>query len=332
MIENAFKHGVSNNLPSFIRICITYDKTEVHCRIENSYFPKNGQDKSGSGIGLVNLEKRLELIYPESYSFRHGQEGRFTNTNWSEMKLTCAIIDDEPLAASLLESYALKTPFLELKGKYNSALNAMDALHNEPVQVLFLDIQMPELSGMEFSKMLPAETKVIFTTAFEQYAVDSYRVNALDYLLKPISYSDFLKAAQKACDWFESHQRKTEEPITGTANENEVERIFVKTEYKLVQIELNQILYIEGLKDYVKIYLEDEARPILSLISMKMVEDMLPSNRFIRVHRSFIVQPEKIKVIERNRIVFGKEYIPISDNYKQKFFDFLAQHSILLAK
>ena len=114
------------------------------------------------------------------------------------MKLTCAIIDDEPLAASLLESYALKTPFLELKGKYNSALNAMDALHNEPVQVLFLDIQMPELSGMEFSKMLPPETKVIFTTAFEQYAVDSYRVNALDYLLKPISYSDFLKAAQKA--------------------------------------------------------------------------------------------------------------------------------------
>lgn len=248
------------------------------------------------------------------------------------MKITCAIIDDEPLAASLLESYALKTPFLELKGKYNSALNAMDALHNEPVQVLFLDIQMPELSGMEFSKMLPPETKVIFTTAFEQYAVDSYRVNALDYLLKPISYSDFLKAAQKACDWFESHQRKTEEPITGTANENEVERIFVKTEYKLVQIELNQILYIEGLKDYVKIYLEGEARPILSLISMKMVEDMLPSNRFIRVHRSFIVQPEKIKVIERNRIVFGKEYIPISDNYKQKFFDFLAQHSILLAK
>ena len=128
------------------------------------------------------------------------------------------------------------------------------------------------------------------------------------------------------------HQRKTEEPVTGTANENEVERIFVKTEYKLVQIELNQILYIEGLKDYVKIYLEGEARPILSLISMKMVEDMLPSNRFIRVHRSFIVQPEKIKVIERNRIVFGKEYIPISDNYKQKFFDFLAQHSILLTK
>lgn len=248
------------------------------------------------------------------------------------MKLTCAIIDDEPLAASLLESYAMKTPFLEVKGKYNSTLNAMNSLHNEPVQVLFLDIQMPELSGMEFSKMLPPETKVIFTTAFEQYAVDSYRVNALDYLLKPISYSDFLKAAQKAYQWFELLQRKNEEPAVTSGTENEVERIFVKTEYKLVQIELNRILYIEGLKDYVKIYLEGETHPVLSLISMKMVEDMLPSSRFVRVHRSYIVQPEKIKVIERNRIVFGKEYIPISDNYKQKFFDFLAQHSILLTK
>lgn len=185
------------------------------------------------------------------------------------MKLTCAIIDDEPLAASLLESYAMKTPFLEVKGKYNSALNAMNSLHNEPVQVLFLDIQMPELSGMEFSKMLPPETKVIFTTAFEQYAVDSYRVNALDYLLKPISYSDFLKAAQKAYQWFELLQRKNEEPAVTSGTENEVERIFVKTEYKLVQIELNRILYIEGLKDYVKIYLEGETHPVLSLISMK---------------------------------------------------------------
>lgn len=235
------------------------------------------------------------------------------------MKITCAIIDDEPLAANLLESYVVKTPFLELKGKYNSAVNAMQALHGEPVNLLFLDIQMPELSGLEFSKLLPKETKIIFTTAFDQYAVDSYRVNALDYLLKPISYPDFLTAAQKAQEWFET----VAHPI---------DRIFVKTEYKLLQIELDDILYIEGLKDYVKIYLESDPHPVLSLISMKTVEDMLPSDRFIRVHRSFIVQPEKIRVIERNRIVFGKEYIPISDNYKQRFFDFLAKHSILLAK
>lgn len=234
-------------------------------------------------------------------------------------KLTCSIIDDEPLAVSLLESYVLKTPFLELKGKYNSAVLAMKSLREEPVELLFLDIQMPELNGMEFSRLLPPETKVIFTTAFSQYAVDSYRVNALDYLLKPISYADFLQSAQKALDWFEK-------------TKPEVDRIFVKTEYKLIQIDLNKVLYIEGLKDYVKIYLEGEPHPILSLLSMKVVEDMLPSSRFVRVHRSFIVQPEKIKAIERNRIIFGKEYIPISDNYRQKFFDFLAEHSILLTK
>ncbi len=234
------------------------------------------------------------------------------------MKLTCAIIDDEPLAASLLESYVKKTPFLELTGTYNSALNVIASLHQDPVDLLLLDIQMPELNGLEFSKLLTPATRVIFTTAFSEYAVDSYRVNALDYLLKPISYSDFLQAAKKAVEWF--------------SRSTETDSIFVKTEYKLIQIPLDSILYIEGLKDYVKIYLDEEVRPILSLSSMKSMEEMLPENRFIRVHRSFIVQPSKIKVIERNRIVFGKVYIPISDGYKQQFYDFLAKNSILMNK
>ena len=258
------------------------------------------------------------------------------------MKLTCAIIDDEPLAISLLESYVNKTPFLELAGKYNSAVNALPVLSKEPVDLLFLDIQMPELSGMEFSRIMEANTRIIFTTAFGQYALDSYKVNALDYLLKPISYPDFLKAANKALQWYELVQgNKTDDNNTATPGEGGsrtapttaatagIESIFIKTEYKLVQIELRKILYIEGLKDYVKIYIEDEAHPVLSLMSMKSLEEMLPADRFIRVHRSFIVQPEKIRVIERNRIVFGKEYIPISDNYKQKFMDFLAQRSLL---
>lgn len=234
------------------------------------------------------------------------------------MKITCAIIDDEPLAAGLLESYAKKTPFLELTGVFNSALQAMAALHQAPVDLLFLDIQMPELSGMEFSKLVPPTTKIIFTTAFSEYAVDSYRVNALDYLLKPISYPDFLQAAKKAVDWF--------------SRTPEIDSIFVKTEYKLMQIPLDSILYIEGLKDYVKIYVDGESRPILSLNSMKSMEEMLPEHRFVRVHRSFIVQGSKIKVVERNRIVFGKTYIPISDSYKQQFYDFLAKNSILMNK
>jgi len=251
------------------------------------------------------------------------------------MKLTCAIIDDEPLAISLLESYVNKTPFLSLAGKYNSAVNALPILSKEPVDLLFLDIQMPELNGMEFSRILEGDTRIIFTTAFSQYALDSYKVNALDYLLKPISYPDFLKSANKALQWYEllregqSHPETTAPGTGSSRTAHTIESIFIKTEYKLMQIELRKILYIEGLKDYVKIYVEDEPRPILSLMSMKSLEDMLPTDRFIRVHRSFIVQPEKIKVIERNRIVFGKEYIPISDNYKQKFMEFLAQRALL---
>lgn len=251
------------------------------------------------------------------------------------MKLTCAIIDDEPLAISLLESYVNKTPFLSLAGKYNSAVNALPILSKEPVDLLFLDIQMPELNGMEFSRILEGDTRIIFTTAFSQYALDSYKVNALDYLLKPISYPDFLKSANKALQWYEllregqSHPETTDPGVGSSRTAHTIESIFIKTEYKLMQIELRKILYIEGLKDYVKIYVEDEPRPILSLMSMKSLEDMLPTDRFIRVHRSFIVQPEKIKVIERNRIVFGKEYIPISDNYKQKFMEFLAQRALL---
>jgi DNA-binding LytR/AlgR family response regulator len=245
------------------------------------------------------------------------------------MELTCLIIDDEPLAVSLLESYANKTPFLQLKGTYHSAVDALALLNEQPIDLLYLDIQMPELNGLEFSRIIGNDTRIIFTTAFEQYALDSYKVNALDYLLKPISYPDFLQSANKALQWFELRHKQdgkgAEAPVAGIV----AETIFIKSEYKLIQIELRKILYIEGLKDYIKIYTEGEARPIISLMSMKTIEDLLPSTRFIRVHRSFIVQPEKIKVIDRNRIVFGKEYIPISESYRQRFNEFLNERLLI---
>ena len=234
------------------------------------------------------------------------------------MKLTCAIIDDEPLAVELLESYVRKTPFLELKGAYNGGITALEALKTEPVDLLFCDIQMPELSGMELSRMLPTRTRVVFTTAF--------RVNAVDYLLKPISYADFLTAANKAFEWFELKRRSVGKPSPAEAGPGS---IFVKTEYRLRQIELDKILYIEGLKDYVKIYVEDEPRPVLSLISLKTLEEQLPAERFVRVHRSYIVQPSKIRIIERGRIVFGKTYIPVSDGYKEAFYAFLEARSLM---
>lgn len=233
------------------------------------------------------------------------------------MTLNCAIVDDEPLALDLMESYVAKTPFLNLVGKYSSAVLAMQELPGKSVDLLFLDIQMPELNGLEYSKMVPAETRIVFTTAFEQYAIDGYRVNALDYLLKPISYTDFLQAAHKAVQWFELLQQ----------SKDQADSIFVKSEYKLVQIMLKDILYIEGLKDYIKIYEEGNPKPILSLMSMKAMEEQLPASRFMRVHRSFIVQKDKIRVVDRGRIVFGKTYIPVSDSYKPAFQAFLESRS-----
>lgn len=236
------------------------------------------------------------------------------------MVLNCYIIDDEPLALDLMESYVNKTPFLSLQGKSTSAIHALKELQTKEIDILFLDIQMPELSGMEFSRIIGGKCRIIFTTAFEQYALDSYKVNALDYLLKPISYVDFLQSVNKAQKWFQmvrTSERKSPD--------EEIDSIFVKTEYKLVQIELKKILYVEGLKDYVKIYVENEPHPILSLMSLKSLEEKLPSSRFVRVHRSFIVQLSQIKIIERNRIIFGKQYIPISDSYKNTFFEYLNQ-------
>lgn len=234
--------------------------------------------------------------------------------------MTCVIVDDEPLALDLLESYVRKTPFLELAGKYSSAVQALRELSDHRADLMFLDIQMPELSGLEFSKMLPPDTRIIFTTAFDQYALDGYKVNALDYLLKPISYVDFLRAADKALHWYERTH-------PDAPRDEEIDSIFVKSEYKLVQVELRRILYVEGLKDYVKIYEEDNPKPILSLMSLKAMEDLLPASQFMRVHRSYIVRKDKIRIIDRGRIVFGKAYIPISDSYKPAFQEYLDRRS-----
>lgn len=235
------------------------------------------------------------------------------------MTINCAIIDDEPLAAELLKSYAKKTPFLNLTGTYSSALEAMKELRDQPAQLLFLDIQMPELSGIEFAKILPPETKIIFTTAFQQYAIEGYKVNALDYLMKPIAYEDFLKAANKALEWFNVTQKQQ------TYADDRF--MYVKSDYKLVRVALDDILYIEGLKDYVRIYLEDGQR-IMSLMNMKKLEDYLPHPEFLRTHRSFIVHMTKAQSVERFRIVFGNQFIPISDSYKEKVLEYFEQHTL----
>ena len=222
-----------------------------------------------------------------------------------------------------MESYVAKTPFLSLKGSFTSGTAAYSFLQDNPVDLLFCDIQMPNLSGMDLSRMLPERTRIIFTTAFSEYAVEGFKVRALDYLLKPISYDDFLSATVKAKEYFE-----VTEP-TEVTGQRKIKSIFVKTEYRLQQIDLDKITYIEGLKDYVKIHLNDGSTPVLSLMRLKNLEDTLPNEDFVRVHKSFIVRLTAIEAIERSHILIGQDRIPIGDSYKPRLYQALSSTAFL---
>lgn len=241
----------------------------------------------------------------------------------SAPKITCIIVDDEPMALNLVESYVEKTPFLVLKKKCNSAIDAMEFLKTETVDLLFLDIQMPDLTGIEFSKMLPKDTRVIFTTAFDQYALEGFKVEALDYLLKPFDYAEFLMAANKASAWFTLVKGKQQSLLS-----EEKAFLFVKSEYKQVRIKLADVLYFEGLKDYIKIWIKDNPKPIVTLMSLKSLQDELPETQFLRVHRSFIVSLKNIELIERSQIIINKQRITVSEQYKTKFLDFINRNSL----
>ena len=241
----------------------------------------------------------------------------------SNIKISCVIVDDEPMALNLVESYVKKTPFLELKQKCSSAIEAMEFIKEEPVDLLFLDIQMPDLTGIEFSKMLPKETRVIFTTAFDQYALEGFKVEALDYLLKPFDYAEFLAAANKASTWFKLLKGKPQNEVSEAK-----EFLFVKSEYKQLRIKLSDVLYFEGLKDYIKIWLKDNPKPILTLMSLKSLQEELPGTQFLRVHRSFIVSLKNIEVIERSQIIINNQRITVSEQYKPAFLEFVNSNSL----
>lgn len=226
-------------------------------------------------------------------------------------------IDDEPLALKLISGYITKTPFLELVNTFDNPLSVLEFLENESVDLIFADIQMPDLSGTDFVRLMNKGPKVVFTTAYERYAIEGFKLNAIDYLLKPFSYDEFLIAAHKAQTLIELEQKAL--PQIDANNEF----LFLKSEYKIRRINFNDILYIEGLKDYIKVFIKNEEKPILSISTLKMVESKLPTQHFMRVHRSFIVNLDKIDTIERSRIVFGKVYIPISEQYKDSFQEFL---------
>lgn len=236
-------------------------------------------------------------------------------------KLNCIIIDDEPLATKLIESYINNVDYLNLIGTYQSAIKAMTEMDINDVDLIFLDIQMPGLNGIDFAKNINPRCRIVFITAFEQYAIESYKVNALDYLLKPVSFQNFKKSAEKALQWYNmtkhSNNSGTADNESAASNdENDV--IFIKSDHKIIQIKYADIKFIECIKDYVKIYTEYSEFPIVSLMTMKNVEQKLPSEQFMRVHRSYIVRKDKIQLISRNKIIFGEIEIPISITHRNE--------------
>lgn len=252
--------------------------------------------------------------------------------------LHCLLVDDEPLALGLLESYVRKTPFLCLEGAFRDSVPALERLKKGDIDLVFLDIQMPDLNGLELARLLPKRTAVVFVTAYEQYAVEGFKVEATDYLLKPASYADFLTACERAAKRLAREAPAgmetagAEEDAGGKSKPlaaNPDETLFIKADYKTIPVKLRDIRYIEGVKDYVLIHLDpkgDSRHPgsrtphdIMSLQSMKSLAEFLPSPPFLRIHRSYIVNLNKIDCIERQRVIFGSEYLPVSDSYREAF-------------
>ena len=228
------------------------------------------------------------------------------------MLLSCIIVDDEPLAVRLLESYVKKTPELELLASFTDSIKAVNAIKALKPDLLFLDIQMPNIDGMELAHCLPEKTRVVFTTAFKEYAFESYEVNALDFLLKPIRYNKFLAAVEKARN------------VVMPSPSQQPSTVFIRVDSEWRNVAIEQIVYVSGMKDYVLFYLDNMAKPLVTHLTMKAVEDMLPKDRFLRIHRSYIIAVDKIQKVDRNDCVYiGKEIIHIPDGYQQTFQAFL---------
>jgi DNA-binding LytR/AlgR family response regulator len=245
------------------------------------------------------------------------------------MKISCVAIDDEPLALDLLSKFIQQTTFLELVGKFSNAIEALGYINQHEVNLIFMDIQMPDLSGMELARILDgkknsAHTRVIFCTAYHQFALEGYKVEALDYLLKPYSYEDFLAAATKAYQYF-GRIGKPAQPTASASQTPPVDYIFLKVEYQLVKVVLKDITHVEAYKDYVKVHLKSKNHPLLSLTSMKNMEELLPKDRFMRVHRSFIISLDHIDSISKNVIHIGDQQIAVGDLYKDQFSEFVSR-------
>lgn len=248
------------------------------------------------------------------------------------MLIRCLVVDDEPLAIDILKDYISKIPFLQLVDTYRNPIEALQAVQNGGIDLVFLDVQMPELTGIQFLKIANGKCKVILTTAYQEYALEGYELNVTDYLLKPIAFERFYRAAQKVQELlgFSNPQHN----VSIATSQTEIiqkpgignDFIFVKTEHKIQKIYLNDILYIEGLKDYISIF--TKAERVITLQSMKKMEETLPVYRFVRVHKSYIIALDKIESIERSRIAIADKLIPVGDTYREEFFKLIENKNI----
>jgi DNA-binding LytR/AlgR family response regulator len=241
------------------------------------------------------------------------------------MKINCIAIDDEPLALDIIRDYASKVPFLNLLQTFDNALDSIEFIKTNKIDLLFLDIQMEELTGFQLLNVLKEKPLVIFTTAYDSYAVKGFDLDAVDYLLKPISFERFLQAAEKVYDsrFLKFHASKGNSELSHEARNY----IFVKTEYRMQRVNFHEILYIEGMKEYLLIRTPHEK--ILTLQSFKRMEELLPESNFVRVHKSYIVALDKIESIERNRIKIGDMLIPIGDSYAKAFHGMLEKRNLI---
>ena len=245
--------------------------------------------------------------------------------------IRCMAIDDEPLALQQIVAYIGKVPFLELAAQCQSALEAHQFLQHDTVDVIFCDINMPDLNGMDFIKALVAPPLVVFTTAYAEYAVEGFKVNAVDYLLKPFGLQDFMRAANRVKDRINNeksvignYDNKANADSTDTLkNSLNDDTIFLKTEYRIVKVSISDIRYVEAMSEYLKVYLESEPKPIITLLSMKKMEEHLP-DYFMRIHRSYIINLTKIQEVNKNRVIMDSDtYLPIGDMYKETFQKYL---------
>lgn len=227
--------------------------------------------------------------------------------------MRCLIVDDEPLAQQVMEEFASRVPFLEVIGKCSNAADAIELLRHETVDLIFLDIHMPRISGLDFIDSLHNPPQFILVTAYSEYALQGFTVNATDYLLKPVPFERFLKAVNKAYELFRLRS-KMAVPVESPAPKY----LLVKSGYQTVKIMIDSILYIEGLKDYVKIHTEGR-KPVLSLLTMKGLALSLPATKFLRIHKSYIIALDRIITISRNRVMIQDKWIPVGENYREEF-------------